>query len=75
MHRVCLLGAAGMTLGLAASLWLSRFVAPLLYGLEPRDSASLVTALLTLAVVGAVAAWIPASRAAHVDPARVLRQD
>jgi predicted permease len=75
MRRVCLLGAAGMTLGLAASLWLSRFVAPLVYGLEPRDSASLVTALLTLAAVGAVAAWIPASRAAHVDPARVLRQD
>jgi predicted permease len=74
MRRVCLLGAAGMALGLAASLWLSRFVAPLVYGLEPRDSASLVTALLTLAAVGAVAAWIPASRAAHVDPARVLRQ-
>jgi predicted permease len=75
MRRVCLLGAAGMTLGLAASLWLSRFVAPLVYGLEPRDSASLVGALVTLAAVGTVAAWIPASRAAHVDPARVLRTE
>jgi predicted permease len=74
MRRVCLLGTAGMTLGLAASLWLSRFVAPLVYGLEPRDSASVVTALVTLGCVGTAAAWIPASRAAHVDPAKVLRQ-
>ncbi len=75
MRRVCLLGVAGLGLGLAASLWLSRFVAPLVYGLEPRDSASLITALLTLAAVGAIAAWIPASRAAHVDPAQVLRTE
>lgn len=75
MRRVCLLGVAGMGLGLAASLGLSRFVAPLVYGLEPRDSTSLATALLTLAAVGAVAAWIPASRAAHVDPAQVLRTE
>jgi predicted permease len=75
IRRVCLLGAVGMALGLAASLWLSRFVAPLVYGLEPRDSASLVGALVTLALVGTVAAWIPASRAAHVDPARVLRTE
>jgi ABC-type antimicrobial peptide transport system permease subunit len=75
MRRVCLLGAAGMTLGLTASLWLSRFAAPLVYGLEPRDSASLIVALLTLAAVGALAAWIPASGAAHVDPARVLRTE
>ncbi len=74
MRRVCLLGAVGLLLGLAASLWLSRYVAPLLYGLEPSDPVTLVTAALTLSAVGALASWIPASRAARLDPARVLRE-
>ena len=69
-----LLIMTGTVLGLVAALWVSRFVAPLLYGLEPRDPITLLTAALTLTLVAIVAAWIPAARATRVDPAQVLRE-
>jgi putative ABC transport system permease protein len=64
----------GTVLGLLASLWLSRFVAPLLYGLEPYDPTTLLGSASTLGLVAAVAGWIPASRATRIDPAEVLRE-
>ncbi len=74
LARVGLLVGAGVVAGAAASLWLSRFVAPLLYGLQPRDPVTLLGAALTLAAVGALAAWLPARRASRIDPAVVLRE-
>jgi ABC-type antimicrobial peptide transport system permease subunit len=65
---------AGTVLGLMAALWLSRFVAPLLYGLEPHDPVTLLTSASTLGLVAAVAGWIPALRATRIDPAEVLRE-
>jgi hypothetical protein len=46
----------------------------LLYGLEPRDPATLVGAAVILAAVCAVAGWLPAWRASRTDPAEVLRE-
>jgi len=46
----------------------------LLYGLEPRDPATLIGAALSLVAIGALAGWIPATRAARIDSARVLRE-
>jgi predicted permease len=65
----------GTVLGLLAALWLSRFVAPLLYGLEPHDPVTLLASASTLGLVAAVAGWIPASRAIRIDPAQVLRDN
>ena len=56
------------------SLWLARFVAPLLYGLEPQDPATLVASTIGLMLVAAVGGWIPAWRATRIDPAQVLRE-
>jgi putative ABC transport system permease protein len=56
------------------SLWASRFVTTLLYGLEPRDPLTLVAAVVVLAAIGAAAGWVPARRAARIDPARVLHE-
>jgi len=66
--------AAGALFGVGAALWLSRFVAPLLYGIAPRDSLTLIAAPAILAIAAVVAAWIPASRASRLDPAAVLRE-
>jgi len=48
-------------------------LAPLVYGLAPRDPVTLFGAAITQAVVGALAGWLPARRASRIDPAEVLR--
>jgi ABC-type antimicrobial peptide transport system permease subunit len=71
--RVFVLVAFGVIIGTAVSLWSSRFLASLLYDLQPRDVVTLVSAAVTLTVVGALAGWLPAYRASRIDPAQVLR--
>ena len=53
--------------------WAARFVSTLLYGLQPRDPVTMVSAAVALAAVGALAGWLPAYRASRIDPAEVLR--
>jgi predicted permease len=74
LTHVAVLVGAGVMIGVGASLWASKLVASLLYGLQPRDPATLVGAAVTLAVVGGVAGWLPAWRASRIDPAEVLRE-
>jgi predicted permease len=74
LRRVGVLVGIGVLLGAGVSVWASRFVSALLYGLQPRDPATLIAAALVLGVIGATAGWIPARRAARIDPARVLRE-
>ena len=68
--RVGLLIAAGLALGLAGSLWAARFVEALLFQLEPRDPVTFGGAAAVLVAVGVLAAWLPAHRAARLDPVR-----
>ncbi|PYT20584.1 MAG: multidrug ABC transporter substrate-binding protein [Acidobacteria bacterium] len=65
--------AAGLTLGIPAALALTRLVREALYGIQPNDPLSFVAAGVLMAVVAGVAGWIPARRAARVDPMRALR--
>ncbi|TMB54068.1 MAG: FtsX-like permease family protein, partial [Chloroflexi bacterium] len=74
VSRVALLVGIGAGAGMPASLWLSQFVEPLLYGLAPRDPATLLGAVLVLVAVGLAAAALPATRAARIDPVAVLRE-
>jgi putative ABC transport system permease protein len=74
LGRVALLVAAGVIVGTIASLWAARFVSTLLFGLEPRDPATVAAAAVVLAIVGGIAGWLPARRAARIDPAQVLRE-
>jgi predicted permease len=73
LSRVALLLGAGVVVGVVASLWASTLVASILYGIEPRDPATLAWAAVILATVGASAGWLPAWRASRTDPAAVLR--
>ncbi len=68
LRRVGILVAVGILVGAAISAWASTFVEALLYGLEPRDPATLVGAAVTLAAIGALAGWVPAYRASRTDP-------
>jgi putative ABC transport system permease protein len=74
LGRVVRLLAMGVALGLAASVALSPVVRTLLYELEPRDPATMSIAAGVLAAIGLLAGWLPARRAARIDPARVLRE-
>jgi predicted permease len=71
--RVALLVGLGVAAGAGIALWASRFVSTLLFGLQPRDPATILTAALVLSAIGAMAGYLPARRAARIDPARVLR--
>jgi ABC-type antimicrobial peptide transport system permease subunit len=67
-----LTGAVG---GCLAALVLGRFVAGLLYGVEPGDPLTLGVVAGTLSLVGLIASLVPAHRATHLDPARVMNPD
>jgi putative ABC transport system permease protein len=74
LRRVVMLVAIGVIVGAAVSLWAAHLVTTLLFGLQPRDPATLAAAIAVLAVIGALAGWLPARRASRIDPARVLRE-
>ncbi len=63
----------GLILGLVLGLGAARLVAGLLYGVEPVDPISLVVAIILLAAASLLASYIPARRAAKVDPMVALR--
>ncbi|HEX8694017.1 MAG TPA: ABC transporter permease [Longimicrobium sp.] len=67
------LGVSGVALGLVGSLLLTRFLAGLLYHVSPTDPAVLGQIALLLLGVAALGAYLPARRAAEVDPAAALR--
>jgi ABC-type lipoprotein release transport system permease subunit len=74
LARVSRVVAIGIVLGVIISVWAAKFVGGLLYGLPPRDPATFVAAASVLFAMGAVAGWLPARRAARMDPATVLRE-
>ncbi len=65
----------GITCGIGASLLSTRLVTSLLYGLHPNDPVILATSAMLLALVGLVASWAPARRAAGVEPMQALRHE
>ena len=73
-HRVSVLVVAGLAIGLAGSLWAAQFLGPLLFHVEARDPATFAAAAGVLVAAGLLAAWLPARRAARLDPATVLRE-
>jgi len=69
---VAVMGVVG---GLIASIGLTHFLKSLLYGVKPLDSATIAGAVLVLLCCSALAALIPAQRAASIDPMRALRAE
>lgn len=64
---------AGLLLGGAGALALSRLMQGLLFGVQPNDPVTLLGVALVMAAVGLAACWLPAARAARIDPAEALR--
>jgi len=67
--------AAGTTIGLAAAWVFGRVISSMLFGIQAADPLSAVVAVLVLAVVALVAAWIPARRASRIHPMAALKYE
>jgi len=65
----------GVILGSAVSLFAGTWVAPLLFEVSPKDPPVLMSVVAILIAVAIAASWIPATRAAHVDPNEALRSE
>ena len=74
LARVSRLVALGIGLGIGVSVLSAPAVRALLFDLEPRDPLTLIVSASVLTAIGLLAGWIPARRAARIDPARVLRE-
>ena len=73
LGRIVVLVGIGVIAGLAISLWAARFIQSQLFGLEPRDPVTLAAAATVLFAIAILAGWLPARRAARIDPVIVLR--
>jgi predicted permease len=67
--------AAGLAIGAGLALASGRTAGALLFGLTPMDPATFAKAALALAATAALASYVPAMRAARVDPVRSLREE
>jgi ABC-type antimicrobial peptide transport system permease subunit len=67
--------AGGIVIGIPIAMAASSLVAASLSGLTANDPATLAAATVILTVAGLLAAWVPARRAAKIDPMIALRQD
>ena len=65
----------GLTAGLAASFYLTRFISAWLYGVRATDTATIGIVSLVLLAIAGFACYLPARRAAALDPLRALRQE
>jgi len=75
LREVLVLVGAGLLLGFAAAASTTRLLTSMLYGLTPTDPMTLTFAGLTLLTVAALAGYLPARRAAKLDPMTTLREE
>ena len=66
---------AGLVLGVTGAYFASRIIRGLLFGVTPGDPATFAGVTATMALIGMAACWIPALRAARIDPAITMRSE
>jgi len=74
LRRLILLASFGIVAGSVLGFWAADWLKTLLFDVTPRDPASIVTAIVALALVTLVAGWFPARRTSRIDPADALRE-
>jgi predicted permease len=67
--------AAGSATGLVLGIFMSGLMSRVVYKGDPRDPLVVCGAIMTMALLGAMAAWIPARRALRVDPSNLMREE
>jgi putative ABC transport system permease protein len=69
------LSAIGVVIGVVAALLLTRLMTRMLVGVKPTDPVTFVSMMLLFFAIATASSWIPANRAAAVDPNKALRED
>jgi ABC-type antimicrobial peptide transport system permease subunit len=75
VRQGALLAALGLAIGLVGALGVTRFLRSMLFGVSPFDPVSFTTVAVLLSVIAFLASYLPARRAARVDPIEALRQE
>ena len=75
VRQTAITTAIGVAGGLAAAAGVTRYVQSLLFGITPLDAATFVVAPLVLTIVALLACYVPARRAAQIDPMIALRAE
>ncbi|MEO8677487.1 MAG: FtsX-like permease family protein [Vicinamibacterales bacterium] len=75
LGHVAFITVAGLIVGAAAAIGTGRFINTLLYNLAASDTTMIVVTAITLALAAAIAGYLPARRAARIDPMVALRED
>ena len=65
----------GLIAGTATAIALGRFIRSLLFEVQPADPVTLATVVVFVVLAALVAAWMPARRAARIDPVEALRTE
>jgi len=75
LREALILTAIGIAIGLPVALALVHVIRAIFYGIEPHDPLTMIGAAVLIITVAALAAWIPARRAAKIDPTEALRYE
>ena len=75
MREAIVLLAAGLVVGTLAALAAAKSARALLFGLQPYDPMTIVTAIVALSIVAALASYVPALRASRLEPTVALRDE
>ena len=68
------LSAVGIALGIVAAFLLGRVIAAMLVGVKSTDPATFAAVTMVFLAISALASWLPARRAANLDPTKALRE-
>ena len=75
MRDVSILLAVGIAAGVGISLWAAHFMQKMLFNLNPRDAKTIVFSVAALSAVALIASYLPARRAAHLNPNVILHDE
>jgi ABC-type antimicrobial peptide transport system permease subunit len=75
LREAALLLCCGLAFGAVLSFWAGQAASELLFGLQPHDAESMLSAAVSLSIIALIASYLPARRAGLGDPMSALRSE